>query len=65
PCINSLTSEIHNPASLYLCFKHSVDCRYYRIGQAASMEGHLPVVFSMLHVKQQSPIPSMIGLVSP
>lgn len=32
------------------------------IGQAASMEGHLPVVFSMLHVKQQSPIPSVIGL---
>ncbi|TPP64071.1 Large neutral amino acids transporter small [Fasciola gigantica] len=34
-----------------------------RVGQAASLEGHLPSVFSMLHIKQQSPIPSVLGLV--
>ncbi|KAA0197761.1 hypothetical protein FBUS_05726 [Fasciolopsis buskii] len=27
------------------------------------MEGHLPAVFSMVHIKQQSPIPSLLGLV--
>ncbi|TPP57401.1 Large neutral amino acids transporter small subunit 2 [Fasciola gigantica] len=34
-----------------------------RVGQAASVEGHLPSVFSMLHIKQRSPIPSVLGLV--
>ena len=40
------------------------DCLYYSVMYVAAREGHLPEVFSYIHIRQCTPLPSLIVSVS-